>query len=90
MNADEETISSVFIRGLSKKNKKKRRTKMNFNFQGLANALALVSLGLAGAILAGSMLFPETAARYKRQIPDVIVGLILVASASYIIGTLGG
>jgi hypothetical protein len=63
---------------------------MNFNFQGLANALALVSLGLAGAILAGSMLFPETAARYKRQIPDVIVGLILVASASYIIGTLGG
>lgn len=63
---------------------------MNFNFQGLANALALVSLGLAGVVLAGSMLFPETAARYKRQIPDIFVGLILVASAAFIIGQFGG
>jgi len=61
---------------------------MDFNFQGLANALALVSLGLAGAIMAGSMLFPEAAARYKRQIPDVIVGIILVGAAGYIIGSL--
>jgi len=63
---------------------------MNFNFQGLANALALVSLGLAGAIMAGSMLFPDAAARYKRAVPDVITGLILVAASTYIIGTLGG
>jgi len=67
-----------------------KETHMNFNFQGLANALALVSLGLAGAILAGSALFPETAARYKRQIPDIFVGLILVASAAFIIGQFGG
>ncbi len=62
---------------------------MSFNFQSLATALALVSLGLAGAIMAGSMLFPEAASRYKRQIPDVIVGLILVAASSYIISSLG-
>lgn len=63
---------------------------MNFNFQGLASALALVSLGLAGVIMAGSMLFPQTAAQYKRQIPDVFVGLILVAAAAYIISNFGG
>ncbi len=62
---------------------------MSFNFQSLASALALVSLGLAGAVMAGSMLFPEAASRYKRQIPDVIIGLILVAASSYIIGSLG-
>ncbi|MCX7756106.1 MAG: hypothetical protein N2117_12825 [Anaerolineales bacterium] len=63
---------------------------MSFNFQGLANALALVSLGLAGAVMAGSMLFPEAASRYKRQIPDVIIGLILVAAAAFIIQQVGG
>jgi hypothetical protein len=63
---------------------------MDFNFQGLANALALVSLGLAGAVMAGSMLFPQAASQYKRQIPDVIIGLILVAAAAFIIQQVGG
>lgn len=63
---------------------------MNFNFQGLANALALVSLGMASVVMAGSMLFPEAAARYKRGIPDIFIGLILVSAAAYIIGQFGG
>lgn len=63
---------------------------MDFNFQGLANAFAAVSLGIAGAVMAGSMLFPETAAKYKRQIPDVIIGLVIVSSVSFIIGQVGG
>ena len=61
---------------------------MSFNFQGLANALALVSFGLAGAIMAGSMLFPETAARYKRQIPYVIIGLNFVTSMMIVLSKL--
>lgn len=63
---------------------------MDFNFQGIANALALVSFGLAGAVMAGGMLFPQAASQYKRQLPDVIVGLILVSAASYIIGQFSG
>lgn len=62
---------------------------MSINFQGLANALALVSVGLAGAIMAGSMLFPDAAAKYKRQLPDVFIGLIMVSAASYLVGSFG-
>lgn len=63
---------------------------MSINFQGLASALALVSVGLAGAIMAGSMLFPEPAAKYKRQLPDVFIGLILVSVAGFLVGSFGG
>jgi hypothetical protein len=60
---------------------------MSINFQGIATALATVSLGLAGVIMAGSMLFPQVAAQYKRQIPDVIIGLILVAIAGFVVSS---
>ena len=60
---------------------------MNIDFSTLARALAAVSLGLAGTIMAGSGLFPQAAARYKERIPDTIVGLILVSVVSYIVGS---
>ncbi len=62
----------------------------DFNFQGLALILAGISLGLIGLVMAGSALFPEIAEQYKRHIPTVITGLILVAVASTIVGSLGG
>jgi type IV secretory pathway VirB2 component (pilin) len=40
--------------------------------------------------MAGSMIFPQAAAQYKRQIQDVIIGLILVMVASFIVNSLGG
>jgi type IV secretory pathway VirB2 component (pilin) len=63
---------------------------MDFNFQGLATALATISFGIAGLVMAGSMIFPQAAAQYKRQIQDVIIGLILVMVASFIVNSLGG
>lgn len=63
---------------------------MEFNFSTLAYALGGISLGIAGVILAGSMLFPETAEQYKRMIPNVIAGLVLVGVSGLIIGALGG
>jgi hypothetical protein len=63
---------------------------MDFDFTTLAFAFGALSLAGIGVILAGSFLFPEQAERYKRMIPNVIIGLILVASASFIIGALGG
>lgn len=61
---------------------------MDFDFQSLAIGLAGISLGGIGAIMAGYFLFPEIAERYKKQIPTVLIGLVLVAVASSIIGFL--
>ncbi len=63
---------------------------MAIDFTGIARALATISLGLAGVIMAGGMIFPEAAAKYKRQIPDVIIGLIIVSIAGYVVGSFGG
>ena len=62
----------------------------DFDFSGLAIVLAGISFGLAGVILAGSMLFPETAEKYKRMIPNVLLGLVLVGISSAIVGAMGG
>ncbi len=62
----------------------------SFNFQGLAILLAGISIGLIGAIMAGSAFWPELAERYKRQITNVIIGVILVALASAIVAALSG
>ncbi len=63
---------------------------MEFDFKGLALALAVISLGLIGVVMAGGALFPEQAEQYKRHIPGVITGLILVSAASFIVSSLGG
>ena len=63
---------------------------MDFDFQTLAIALASISLGGIGAIMAGYFLFPETAEKYKKQIPTVLIGLILVVISSVLVGALGG
>ncbi len=61
-----------------------------FDFKGLSIILAGISFGLIGLVMAASALFPEIAEQYKRHIPTVITGLILVAVASTIVGALGG
>jgi hypothetical protein len=52
--------------------------------------LAAVSFSLIGVIMAGAALFPQQAEQYKRQIPTVIGGLILIGVGSAIIGAFGG
>jgi len=61
---------------------------MDFDFQTLGIGLAGISLGGIGMIMAGYFLFPETAERYKKQIPTVMIGLVLVAVSGAIIGFL--
>ncbi|MGC1378246.1 MAG: hypothetical protein WA821_18590 [Anaerolineales bacterium] len=61
----------------------------SFDFKALAIVFAGISFGLIGLIMAGSALFPEVAEQYKRHIPTVITGLILVAVATTIVGALG-
>ena len=63
---------------------------MDFDFQTLAVALAGISLGLIGVVMAGSAFFPQIAEQYKNQITNVIVGVILVGVASFIVSALGG
>ena len=62
----------------------------DFDFQGLAIILAGISFGIIGAIMAGSAFWPELAERYKKNIPTVIVGVILVGISSVLVGALGG
>ncbi len=59
-----------------------------FDFSKLALFFALISLSIIGVVMAGSVLFPELAERFKRQIPTVIVGLVIVVVAGTIIGML--
>ena len=60
-----------------------------FNFKALAIVFAGISFGLIGLVMAASAFFPEIAEQYKRHIPTVITGLILVAVASTIVSALG-
>ncbi len=63
---------------------------MEFDFTGLAIVLGSISLGGIGAVMAGYFFFPEIAEKYKRQIPTVLVGILLTLMASVIIGAFGG
>ena len=63
---------------------------MDFDFQTAAIGLAVLSMAGIGVIMAGSFLWPDQTERYKKMIPQVIVGLILTAIASTLIGFFGG
>lgn len=63
---------------------------MDFDFQTAAFGLAILSMAGIGVIMAGSFLWPEQSERYKKMIPQIIVGLILVAIAGTLIGFFGG
>ncbi len=58
---------------------------MGFDFTALARGLAILSLGGIGVIMAGSFLFPELAERYKKQIINVVIGLILVGISTALV-----
>jgi len=59
------------------------------NFKSLALILAAISIALVGVMMAGAMLWPEQAERYKGQIPTVIIGLVLVGVGSTIVAAFG-
>ena len=63
---------------------------MDFDFQTAAFGLAVLSMAGIGVIMTGSFLWPEQSERYKKMIPQIIVGLILVAIATTLIGFFGG
>lgn len=60
------------------------------NLSNIASALAVASFAGIGVIMAGYFFFPEQAQRYKREIPTIIVGLILVAITGVLMNNLGG
>ncbi len=63
---------------------------MDFDFQTAAFGLAVLSMAGIGVIMAGSFLWPDQTERYKRMIPQLLVGLILTVIASTLIGFFGG
>lgn len=63
---------------------------MEFDFQTAAFGLGVLSMAGIGVIMAGSFLWPDQTERYKKMIPQIIVGLILTAIASTLIGFFGG
>lgn len=65
---------------------RKENFPMSFDFTALARGLAILSLGGIGVIMTGSFLFPELAERYKKQIINVVIGLILVAISGSLVG----
>ena len=50
---------------------------MDFDFQTAAFGLAVLSMAGIGVIMAGSFLWPDQTERYKKMIPQIIVGLII-------------
>lgn len=63
---------------------------MDIDFQGIGVIMAGISFGGIGVIMAGSFLFAEQAEQYKRQIPAVLVGLILIMVSSVLVAAFGG
>jgi len=63
---------------------------MDFDFQTAAFGLAILSMSGIGVIMAGSFLWAEQAERYKKMIPQIVIGLIIVAISTTLIGWFGG
>jgi hypothetical protein len=61
-----------------------------FDFTSVAVILAGISFGGIGMVMAGYFLFPETAEKYKRQLPMVLGGLILLGVANSLLAAFGG
>ena len=61
-----------------------------FNFKALGLAMAAISFGLIGVLMAGAAFFGEAAERAKRTwLPVTIQGLILIGVSSFIMSILG-
>jgi len=56
------------------------------DFIAMAKGLAVISIGLIGVIMAGAAFFPQQAEQYKKQLLNVIVGLVLVGAATAMVG----
>lgn len=59
---------------------------MDFDFTELAKGLAMLSIGGIGVMMVGSFLWPDAAEQYKKQIRNVVIGLILVAIPAAFVG----
>lgn len=60
------------------------------DFRAIAIGLAVLSFGLIGIIMAGSALWPQQTQQYKKMIPDIIIGLVIVLIASSLVAFFGG
>jgi len=58
--------------------------------QSLGIFMAGISFAVTGLMLAAAGFFPEQAERYKRQIPTIISGLVMIFIAGTIMSIVGG
>ncbi len=56
------------------------------DFVAMAKGLAVISIGLIGVIMAGAAFFPQQAEQYKKQLLNVVIGLVLVGAATAMVG----
>ena len=56
------------------------------DFTAMAKGLAVISIGLIGVIMAAGAFFPQQAEQYKKQLLNVIIGLVLVGISTALVG----
>ena len=56
------------------------------DFTGLAKGLAVVSFGLIGVMLVLGPFFPNEVEKYKKQLINVILGLVFVGISTALVG----
>ncbi len=56
------------------------------DFVAMAKGLAIISIGLIGVVMAGAAFFPQQAEQYKKQMINVVIGLVLVGTATVLVG----
>ncbi len=61
-----------------------------FDFTQVGLVLAGISIGGIGMVMAGYFLFQEQAEQFKRNLPMVLGGLILLAVSGTLIAAFGG
>jgi xanthine/uracil permease len=63
---------------------------MDINLLPIALILAAFSLTFTGVMMAGSSLWPQQAEQFKKQIPNIITGVVIVVIASGLIDAFAG
>ena len=56
------------------------------DFTGIAKGLAVISFGIIGVMLILGPFFPNEVEKYKKQIINVILGLVFVGISTAVVG----